>query len=211
MNFKDRYQPDVWDDLVFGDPQVEYDLRQYAEGKSFNNILLHGPYGSGKTVTAKVLVATSYGQRLCDARLEITDIHHDIESKLQAFADGMPHGFSRTFCNAIRPYAIMNEVDKFTERQQLKLRGIIDEQVNGRFVFTTNNPEKVDRGVLDRCDCYELEIPPPSILVKRAQAICKAEGVKISDAVLQQMIADVGGSLRGTIKGLEKLVLEARP
>ena len=63
---------------------------------------------------------------------------------------------------------------------------------------------------MDRCDCYELEVPPPTVLVTRAQAICKAEGVNISDAALQQMIADVGGSVRGTINGLEKLVLDAK-
>lgn len=211
MNFKNRYQPEVWGDLVFADPQVEHDLRQYADGKSFKNILLYGPYGSAKSMTAQVLAASSYGKRRSDATLDITEIQHDIDDRLQAFAEGMRHGFNAMANGTLRPYAIMNEVDEFTRQQQLKLRGIMDEQVNGRFIFTTNHIEKVDRGLVDRCDCYELDVPPPNTLVTRAQAICKAEGVKISDADLQQMIADVGGSVRGTINGLEKLVLEAKP
>jgi DNA polymerase III delta prime subunit len=63
---------------------------------------------------------------------------------------------------------------------------------------------------MHRCDCYEIEIPPADALVARAQVICKAEGVSISDAKLKKMIADVGGSVRGTIRGLEKLVLDAK-
>ena len=38
----------------------------------------------------------------------------------------------------------------------------------------------------------------------------KAEGVNIDAARLQQMIADVGGSVRGTMSVLEKLVFEAK-
>lgn len=210
MIFKNRHQPEIWDDLVFADPQVEHDLRQYAVGNCFNNILLYGPYGSAKSMTAQVLAASSYGKRRSDATLDVTEIQHDIDDRLQAFSEGMRHGFNAMANNTLRPYAIMNEVDEFTRQQQLKLRGIMDEQVNGRFIFTTNNLEKVDRGLVDRCDCYELEVPPPSVLVTRAQAICKAEGVKIRNADLQKMISDVGGSVRGTINGLEKLVLEAK-
>jgi DNA polymerase III delta prime subunit len=210
MSFANRHRAEVWSDLVFADPQVEHDLRQYAEGKAFNNILLHGPYGSAKSMTAKVLVATNYGKRLSDAVLDVTEIQHDIDSRTQSFVAGSRYGYYAIANHTFRPYAIMNEVDEFTRDQQLKLRGIIDEQVTGRLIFTTNNLEKVDGGLVDRCDCYELEIPPASAIVRRAQAICEAEGVNIDPATLQQMIADVGGSLRGTMKGLEKLILEAK-
>lgn len=210
MNFVNRHRAEVWSDLAFADPQVEHDLRQYAESRSFDNILLHGPYGSAKTMTAKVLAASSYGKRMSDAVLDITEIQHDINSRLQGFCEGSRHGYYAMANSTLYPYAIMNEVDEFTREQQLKLRGIIDEQQNGRFIFTTNNIEKVDRGLVDRCDCYELEIPPASVVVGRAQAICRAEGVKVGDSELEKLIADVGGSLRGTLKGLEKLILEAR-
>ena len=116
MTFKNRHQPELWDDLVFADPQVENDLRQYAVGKSFNNILLYGPYGSAKSMTAKVLAASSYGKRLSDATLDVTEIQHDIDDRLHAFSEGMRHGYNAMVNNTLRPYAIMNEVDEFTRQ-----------------------------------------------------------------------------------------------
>ena len=210
MAFNNRYQPEVWADLVFANPQVEYDLRQYAQGKLFDNILLYGPYGSAKSITAEVLAATSYGKRLSDAILDVTKIHHDINARLQAFANATHHGLYALANNTNRVYAIMNEVDKYTTRQQLHLRGIVDEQVIGRFIFTTNNLENVDPGLVDRCDCYELEIPPPDVLLARAQAICTAEGVQITSTELEDMIKEVNGSLRRTMQALEKLVQEVK-
>jgi DNA polymerase III delta prime subunit len=210
MTFENRHRAEVWSDLVFADPQVGLDLRQYAEGKAFNNILLHGPYGAAKSMTAKVLAAASYGKRLSEVVLDITEIQHDVDSRLQAFVDGGRYGYNAIVNQTFRPYAIMNEVDEFTREQQLKLRGIIDEQVNGRFIFTTNNLEKVDGGLMDRCDCYELEIPPANAIVSRAQAICRVEGIEIDEHTLQAMIAAVGGSIRQTLKALEKFVLEAK-
>ena len=84
MTFENRHRAEVWSDLVFADPQVGLDLRQYAEGKAFNNTLLHGPYGAAKSMTAKVLAATSYGKRLSEVVLDISEIQHDVDSRLQA-------------------------------------------------------------------------------------------------------------------------------
>lgn len=208
--FAHNHRAQIWSDLVFADPQVEYDLRQYAEDNSFNNVLLYGPYGSAKSSIAQVMVASSYGKRVTDAVLDITEVQHDIDARLQSFADGTRYGFFAMSNQTLKPYAIINEVDEFTRTQQLKFRGIIDEQVNGRFVFTTNNIENVDRGLVDRCDCYEIDIPPPDALLPLAQKICTAEGVSIDDNTLLTMMTQMGGSMRTTMKGLEKLILDAR-
>lgn len=211
MSFDYKYAPNSWDELVFADKYVCEALTHYAEGRSFDHILLHGPHGSGKSQTAKVLVSASYGLTVADTNLDIVEHVDEIRDAIKAWKAGGRFGHTKTFQGTPRPYAIIQEVDRYDSKIQLKLRALMDTMVQARFVFTTNRIQDVDKGIADRCDCFELEVPAPDTFVNRAQAICKAEGVTtVSDVDMQKLLSAGEMSVRGYMRTLEKVVVGVR-
>ncbi len=210
MSFEYKYAPNSWKDLVFADDDVRDHLTHYAQGRSFDHILLHGPHGSGKSQTAKVLAATSYGKTLTEADLDVVEHVGDLKQAVKAWNSGGRFGYTMMSNDTLRPYAIVQELELHDSKIQIKLRALMDTMVNARFIFTTNRLENVDSGIRDRCDCFELEVPSAADFVSRAQVDCKAEGVEVVDADLQSVLAANGKSVRAYMRALEKTVVGVR-
>lgn len=207
MEFENRFRPQVWDDLIFADMDNEAELRRYADGRSYGNILLHGPYGSGKTATAKVIAASSAGVTVDACNLDIAELKDNLDARVAVWAEGGRFGYTRWQYGSNHPYAICNEIDEFPRELQLKLRGIMDSLRIGRFIFTTNRLDQVDGGLIDRCNVYQLLVPPATAWATRAVSICAAEGLSVTTEEIVAMLDEAGGSIRATIRSLERLVL----
>ncbi len=80
----------------------------------------------------------------------------------------------------------------------------------GRFIFTTNRIEQVDAGLVDRCDVYELLVPPATAWARRVVSICAAEGLNVTTEETVEMLDGLVGSIRATIRSLERLVLRMK-
>ena len=56
MRFEDKYQPRVFEDLIFEEARVKQQLRFYANNQRHKHLLLYGPPGTAnQTVLNKVL------------------------------------------------------------------------------------------------------------------------------------------------------------
>jgi replication factor C subunit 3/5 len=210
MSFHKKYEPQNWSDLVFADPDIALELQHYAKGQTFDHILLHGPHGSGKSATAKVLAATSYGRALNDAVLDIVEHTGEIKDSIKAWKQGSRFGYYCFANNIKHPYGIIQEVDRYDHKIQLKLRSLMDEMIDARFIFTTNAIQNVDPGIRDRCDCFELVVPKPSDWAARARSICSAEGIALATGPLTTLLQQTGGSARDYLRAIEKTVLDAK-
>lgn len=207
MSFENKYAPQTWADLAFADTDVRDFLAHYAEGRSFEHILLHGPHGSGKSEAAKVIVASSYGRTVQDTELDIVEHIDEIKDAIKAWRLGARFGYTCMMNKTTRPYAIIQEVDAYEAKTQLKLRALMDTMSQARFIFTTNRLENVDKGIRDRCDCFELEVPSPADFVSRAQDICRAERVVLRDAEVEALLASGTPTVRKYMRALEKVAV----
>lgn len=210
MSFEKKHDPQTWDDLVFADTDVGDGLRGYATGQTFDHILLHGPHGSGKSQTAKVIVASSYGRPVSQAYFDIVEHVDEIKDAIRSWNVGGRFGITRMMYQTHRAYAIVQEVDAYDSKVQLKLRALMDTMTNSRFIFTTNHLENVDKGIRNRCDCFELDVPEPTTFVGRAHSICAAEGIPVDRATLLSLLTKSGSSVREYMRALEKLVVAVR-
>lgn len=210
MSFENKYAPQSWVDLAFADVDVRDYLAHYADGRSFEHILLHGPHGSGKSEAAKVIAASSYGLMVRDVRLDIVEHVDEIKDAIKAWKSGGRFGHTCMMHQTTRPYAIIQEVDAYDAKTQLKLRALMDKMSQARFIFTTNRLENVDKGIRDRCDCFELEVPSPVDFVSRAQDICRAEGVALRDADLEALLASGTLTVRQYMRALEKVAVDVQ-
>jgi len=210
MSFENKYAPQIWEDLVFADPDVHNYLASYARGKSFDHILLHGPHGAGKSEAAKVLAASSYGLAVHDVQLDMIEHVHEIKDAIKSWMAGGRFGHTCMSHNTSRPYALIHEVDRYEDKVQLKLRALMDTMSKARFIFTTNRLEDVDSGIRDRCDRFELDVPSPADFVRRAQSILQAEGVELNDSDVQELLEQGQHTIRSYLRALEKVSVEVR-
>lgn len=61
LAFEQAHEPQRFQDLVFAEPLVREQLQGYANCSGWNHLLLHGSYGVGKSIAARVIVQERLG------------------------------------------------------------------------------------------------------------------------------------------------------
>jgi replication-associated recombination protein RarA len=206
MRFEDKYQPRVFEDLIFDEARVKQQLRYYANNQRHKHLLLFGPPGTAKT-TACVVIANARlpeGSECLDV-LEASFIGSDFEATLSKIETGF--NAQKFLAGVEHPIAVINEVDQLKVEQQQKLRAFIDKCRHGFLYMTTNNLASIDQPLRDRCDCIEVKSLSPSSMVERACEIVSAELGSVDQQVVTQLIQTVDGSWRDALLAVEDYVL----
>lgn len=207
QTFEARHSPKTFDDLVFADHRVERTLREYATRQNYDNLVLHGPFGTAKSSTARLLVQAcveATGNPLAHIAVgKGTDFNGNlakIESEINLAH--MVNGLDPT------PYCVINEADRINTATQHDLRDFLDNLKLGKLILTTNYLDKIDGGVLSRCDTVEMLHPSPQQWLPRAKAILAAEGISLSDSAVLGVLAG-SHSAREVMRALHKIVVRS--
>lgn len=207
MAFNNRYDPTTFNDLIFADSVTATQLRFAAEGKTYNHLILHGPYGTGKSQTARIIAQNSLSSQ-GQAKLIIIEPDCEPSEAVEALHSAFKNSFMQMFGDITRPYAVINEIDRYPGLAQVRIRGIMDSMDNmrsGKLIMTTNNLHKVDPGIRDRCIKHELLMPQRDLFLPLMKRICKLEGVSGSDRVLLKLL-NSAASIRGALDNLEQAI-----
>ncbi len=200
--FLDRHRPKTISDLVFPDDAVAEEINRQVARKMPRSTLLHGPFGSGKSVAAEVIANTILddtfyynGQSWIGSKLS-TAAKVD---ELRSFLGYVPYG-------ANFRVAIINEIHGMPADAQMALRDIMDGiERHAVLIATANSTDKIDAGVYDRFTKIYCGQPVPTQWLRRARRILAAEGVKVPDTVLLGVLNDHRTSIRDIMRGLEDL------
>ena len=206
MRFEDKYQPRVFEDLIFEQARVKQQLRYYANNQRHKHLLLYGPPGTAKT-TACVVIANARlpeGSECLDV-LEASFIASDFEAALSKVEAGFDA--QKFLAGVEHPVAVINEVDQLKVEQQQKLRAFVDKCRHGFLYMTTNTLASIDQPLRDRCDCIEVKSLQPSSMADRACEIVSAELGVVDQQVITQLIQTVNGSWRDALLAIEDFVL----
>ena len=159
-------------------------------------ILLHGPYGTGKTTVARLI------PELIEQARGGSNAHYEFHQCAQSQnGANLISQIGKTtelvsFNLSGFNYTILDEVDNLTDAAQASLKAIMT-GLHGIFILTTNHIGSIDKGVVNRCHVIHMMTAQPKDwlpLVKKV--ITKMGGSLPPDRTLIPIIAECNGSGR---------------
>jgi replication-associated recombination protein RarA len=159
-------------------------------------ILMHGPYGTGKTTTAKLIpelmeqarggTNANYDFYSCAQGMNGSSLISQIQNSTQYVS----------FNTSCLHYSILDEVDNLTDAAQASLKAIMT-GLHGIFILTTNHIGEIDKGVVNRCHViHMMEAQPKDWLPLVKKVISKMGGSLPPDSSLIPIIKKCDGSAR---------------
>lgn len=203
------YAPKSVAEFIFHSDVSRESIMSIVEGrKAFpafgkNGILLYGTYGTGKSTLARMLPAAieraisgddlqTYDYFDCMQGLTGPDLMRKIGSQVCLVS----------LHASDKHYFVLDEVDNLTDGAQASLKTAMNAPL-GIFVLTTNNIDKVDRGVRDRCLRVNCNAAPSEAWLPFARRILSDSGINtVTDADLLRYIDGCNGSLREIADGV---------
>lgn len=187
MNTIRKYRPTTLNDFVFPNEKVKREIYRYVDGKTSLPLVLHGPYGTGKSTLAELIPIAIDGPEVQVRRVKAEDLNNAASVRDEL---SRPEGYDRLFSygNQRRGYTIIEEVN-FDPKAKGAVRVSMDDMSDReQYIFTTNEVEKIDKGILSRSMVLEVPAATPEVFFPKARQIMDAEGVDISDHSLTQVL-----------------------
>lgn len=205
------YEPKCIDDILFGDLVAKARIDNLVSGampfpvSGTSGILLYGVWGTGKTTLARMLPAAL---EFAKAAHELSMEYEFVECKqgitgpqLMALLENITNKVS--FNASGLHYIIIDEVDNLTSEAQKSLKSVLN-TTRAVFVLTTNYPNRLDRGLMDRCEKIEMNAPNAMQLSDLITRMGNDMGVKFT----QQEIANVSNGCNGSIRNLARATIQ---
>jgi DNA polymerase III delta prime subunit len=208
-NFREAHAPQTLTDLVWSTQTAKDLVQDYVDGLIDGHLLLHGPFGTGKTSICKMVPFAITGDpNIIHDTLFVNASNVTTKAKLipliQNFALLMPLVGSTRFIH-------LDEADRMDGAAQDALKGLIDDVGDVvRFLITTNHLRKIDGGIQSRCHAQEIDHCQPSDFRPFAKRILLAEKIPLGKVNLTQALDDGAGEGRKTMQQLERLVARYR-
>ncbi len=206
MSFQQNHEPTCFDDLVFHDFAVEQLLREYAQGKRTEHLILHGSFGSGKSSAARMIRKEVVGP--ANAAQVSEPINGRTDKKRKDWKD-LHANFRLQLLSGMPPFMQIDEVDRFKPNLRSKLYATLQSSQPGTLIMTTNNVRDLDDWFCARCVVVHVQVPQCIDYLARSQAILKSEGYSVSDEAVKAALSHFYGSLRDLTRFLESQVLRA--
>jgi replication-associated recombination protein RarA len=208
MNSQHKYRPQTVDDFIFANDQLERQIRRYAAGKTTRPLVLHGRNGTGKSTLADLIPKAIEGPDVKVTKVKAEDLNSNAEVR-KIFTRSKQ--FDRLFTpeGQSRNYTVVEEAN-FDPKAKGALRDSLDE-MEGRdlAIFTSNELDKLDEGLLSRAEVVEVPPAPASRFLPHAQKILRAEGVVLDDAIVAEILESVyddKGDNRAYYKALDEVI-----
>jgi replication factor C subunit 3/5 len=207
MKFEHKHKPHSLADIIFADAHVAGVIQDTASGIRDHHIILHGPRGSGKSETARLLQQARLDS---EAQGVFADPIHAKTYEHESFDPILTTWNWQIMAGAQMGCVVIDEVDQFSTAMQQKLRAFVDRYSMGLILCTTNNLHAVDQPLQDRCRCLKVTYPTIEQWVQRAQAILAREGIELTQQQTCDLLHGFENSGRKMMDWLEDTVLEIR-
>ena len=209
---------------ISGQELAKHTIRGFVRSrKTPGAILLHGPWGNGKTTLARIIARTVNCQHLtkdgnpcgvcrsCKA-MDGEPKHPDYleinasESRTIEDARALLRRVQYKPQIGNRLVVVLDEVHEMTPNAlEALLKTLEEPKSHVMFILATTNPEKLKPTVLSRCTQIRITEMQTSKVAKLLRSICKQEGFKISADVLEMICNKCGNHVRDCLKMLEQV------
>src|SRR6266542_2067306 len=219
-----RYRPETFSEVI-GQDHVTAPLRNALSNNRVNHAyLFSGPRGCGKTTSARILARAINCEKgpiaePCGVCKSCTDLARGGPGSIDVIEiDAASHGgvddardlreraFFAPVASRYKVY-IIDEAHMVTTQGFNALLKLVEEPPEHlKFVFATNEPEKVIGTIRSRTHHYPFRLVPPQILRELLEQILDAESVRVEPAVFPLVVRAGGGSARDSLSVLDQLI-----
>lgn len=197
-----KYRPNKIDDIV-----LPKDLKAMFQGfvnkKDFQNLILVGKAGVGKTTVAKAL-CNQLDRQFLFINGSLNGLIDTLRTKIEQFVQTVGFGSGRKV-------VIIDEVDGSSSALQDALRSFTEQyDSNAAFIMTANSRHKIIEPLLSRCTPVEFLIPTTERLpllkefLSRIENILQQEQVEYDLAAVASYVNSCFPDMRKALTGLQR-------
>jgi DNA polymerase-3 subunit gamma/tau len=213
-----RYRPRRFSEVRGQDHVVKALRNSVAEGREGQAYLFSGPRGTGKTtsarILAKVLNCTNVheGEPCCECESCLSvergtsyDVH-ELDAASNNGVDAMRDLIDKASLGTPGRHKvyILDEVHMLTKPAEAALLKTLEEPPpHVVFVLATTDPQKMSDTIRSRTQHLQFHLLPADTLQQHVRWVAEDAGLVVSDAAIEQVLAQGGGSARDTLSALE--------
>ena len=217
-----RYRPQKFSEIKGQDHVVRALQTAVREDKVGHAYMLHGPRGSGKTSTARVLAkalnCTDLGDDgepcvVCESCMSIQEGRSFDLQELDAASNnkvddmrGLLERVNLTSPGRSKVY-LLDEVHMLTAGAENALLKTLEEPpAHVTWVLATTEPHKVVQTIRSRCQVFELGLIGAEIMSEHIRYVAADAQLELDAEAIDNAVAAGGGSVRDTLTALERIV-----
>lgn len=167
----EKYRPKKIEDLVLINKEFGEKLKQWKENGSFDgHLLFYGPAGTGKSSSVNVILN----------ELEITD-YIVINGSDKTGVDDTRRVIEYASVPALNKFKVVvfEEFERLSPQAQDSLKYVLEKYSDWcRFIFTTNNINKVTQPIISRCQVFAFNQLDVQSFMMKIINILNAENIK---------------------------------
>jgi DNA polymerase-3 subunit gamma/tau len=191
MTFITKYRPDTWEGVLGQDAAVKA-LRTGIEKKRAQTFTISGPSGTGKTTLARI-AATHLG---CSG-IDLMEVDAASNTGIDRMRQVMQDMQYKSVGGGANRAVIVDEAHGLSKSSWDAMLKNLEEPKAGVYWFLcTTNPTKIPETIRTRSLKVQLKTVSEALIEKLMLKVIDDENLPISDAALDIVIRDAGGSPR---------------
>ena len=200
--FVEKYRPSKIDDCILP-VSVKTELAAYIASGEINNMIFSGTAGVGKTSVAKAIAN--------ELNADVLYLNMSIETGIDVVRNQIVQFASTASFEGNLKIVIADECERLSLAGQDSLKATQESfHRSTRFIFTTNNINKVIEPLRSRCNQFEFKIPDAdkrdlmAQMMKRCAEILRIEGIDFDSKAIVALVQKNFPDFRKTLNELQR-------